>query len=32
MWLPAFLRIAGRIINAIIFIDAIRECRQLCDF
>ena len=26
------LLIAGRIINAIIFIDVIRECRLLCDF
>ena len=27
-----FFRIVGKIINAIMFIDVIRECRLLCDF
>lgn len=31
-WLPALLRIVGRIINGIMNVNAIKECRLLCDF
>lgn len=31
-WLPAFLSIVGRIINGIMFVNVIKECRLLCDF
>lgn len=31
-WLPVFLRIVGRIINGIMFVNVIQECRLLCDF
>ena len=30
-WLPALLRIVGRIINGIMNVNAIKECRLLCD-
>lgn len=31
-WLPVLLRIVGRIINGIMNVNAIKECRLLCDF
>ena len=30
-WLPALLRIVGRIINGIMNVNAIKECRLLCE-